>query len=648
MRYKGSQYILILYFCTLKRACFIVTMNIFNKIKDFFFPDKSRRSGLLLLFLLLFFKILWFDFSWCLISTFRPFSYLETYLLGAVTALILLWPAAVFRMTKITVILAVILGCLLLSNLIYFRTYYTAIPLSSYGLLGNMSGYTSSIFSSLRWTDALFPISTLIAVFMLNKRKDNIPAPSGTKFFGYLLLLFLMICISGGFVVLKGSFKKSYEKLQDSYTHTCGPVIYTVFGSVYYDYIRDKEIFTSGIGDHIKQWMELREAENTERQKIEDVGTSCIVILAESLESWVLENTIDNQEITPYLNRLLKDSSTLYAPHVLSQAKGGRSIDAQLMINTGLLPINTGVYSLKYPYSQYPSLPKAMKAKYAGKSKSFILTADKPTTWNQSVIAASFGFDTLISKSGFIQDEKVGPHYRHQLGDISLLRQCAQKITSGETWTDGANIVQIVTYSGHFPFTLPENLRELACPDDFPEMLCDYMAVARYTDKAIGQFVEEIRNNPQYDNTLIVITGDHEGLADMRNDWYNTKKGRELVSPKPFVPLIIVNAPLSPRSQLIQNEVLDSASICMRYNRVMGQIDIYPTLLDLLGLSNYAWKGLGMSILNPNKRPVACDPYGKIYGDTTNLQPAEAQQLKDAWIVSDEIIKYDYFQKITP
>ena len=91
--------------------------------------------------------------------------------------------------------------------------------------------------------------------------------------------------------------------------------------------------------------------------------TNCIIILAESLESWVLEKEVEGQEITPYLNKLLKDSTTIYAPHVLTQVKGGRSIDAQLILCTGLLPINSGTYSSQYPNHVYPSLQKAMHEK---------------------------------------------------------------------------------------------------------------------------------------------------------------------------------------------------------------------------------------------------------------------------------------------
>lgn len=78
--------------------------------------------------------------------------------------------------------------------------------------------------------------------------------------------------------------------------------------------------------------------------------------MAESLESWVLNLTVENQEITPYLNKLLKEPSTLYAPHVLTQVNGGRSIDAQLLMLAGLLPLQTGAIQLPVSLSIHTTL----------------------------------------------------------------------------------------------------------------------------------------------------------------------------------------------------------------------------------------------------------------------------------------------------
>ena len=78
--------------------------------------------------------------------------------------------------------------------------------------------------------------------------------------------------------------------------------------------------------------------------------------------------------------------------------------------------------------------------------------------------------------------------------------------------------MQLVTYSGHAPFKLPEELKEIHFSPAIPQKMNDYMTTARYTDKAIGKFVEYLKTLPQYDETLIVITGDHEGLATYREE----------------------------------------------------------------------------------------------------------------------------------
>ncbi|MDR0697895.1 MAG: LTA synthase family protein, partial [Tannerella sp.] len=607
-------------------------------------PCVEVRNEPLLFFLLFLFKIMWFDYSWCVTSTFRPFSYAEMYVFGILFALLLSAPAVFSRRVFVMWILDVALGLLLVSNLIYFRTYHTAIPLTSYGLAGNMRDFTGSIYGSLRWEDAMFPLSTLSAVifFCLKKRKKG----NLRRLYGrYCALVMIFAVFAGVLLLIKGGFKKAYESLQDSYTHTCGTPLYTVAGSACYDYIRDREVYTPETGRHIENWL-ARERDRCSRPVEAATGEkpetrmNCIIILAESLESWVLEQTVEGQEIMPCMNRLLGDSTTLYAPHVLSQVRGGRSIDAQLMINTGLLPVGTGVYSLKYPHTFYPSLAKAMKEKYDD-AYACTLTADKPMVWNQQVIARSFGYDGLASRNHFIQDEKVGPHYRRQLGDVSLLKQCAEKINRGEAWKEGANLLQIVTYSGHFPFVIPGDLKKVHFSGEMPSRMCDYMTAAHYTDRALGMFVEMIRSAPEYDNTLIVITGDHEGLVDMRKDLCRSDAGRGVVSEEPFTPLIILNVPEAWRDVLRTGEGLDLSAACMRYKKVMGQIDIYPTLLDLLGLTDYDWRGLGRSIFDPAKKGIAVDAHNNVYGDAADVPEDDIRHLSDAWKVSDEMIRYD-------
>lgn len=323
------------------------------------------------------------------------------------------------------------------------------------------------------------------------------------------------------------------------------------------------------------------------------------------------------------MNKLLKDSTVLYAPYVQSQVKGGRSIDGQLLLNTGLLPVASGAFSARFPHNYYPGLVTAFKEKHPD-TKAYSVTVDRQIVWNQCVVASAFGYDGLIDRNSFVIEEKVGP--RKQLGDISFFRQVGQKIENGELWDDSRpDFLQLVTYSGHFPFVLPEEMKRISFSHQAPAMMNDYMTMANYTDYAIGEFIENIKRQDRYKNTMIVITGDHEGLADHRDYIIHSEAGRRIVSPYRFVPFIVLNSPVS-----------------LRYDKVMGQVDIYPTLLDLLGLDEYPWRGIGSSILHKEKPGYTIDAGMQVIGKVPEGDKKGVEHLQKAWEISDYMIRYDY------
>lgn len=565
----------------------------------------------------LFFKFLLFDLLWSIPTTFASFSTIEFYATKIIATLLLLVPYRFFRLWKTQIIVMLLTDMLLVANLMYFRTYYTAIPLSSYSLSGNLADFTGSVYDSFRWYDVFFPLSTVACIPLALRRRHT---HQRTSYRCYGTLLGIAIVLFAAITLLKGGFSAAYKAVrQDAYMCASTTSMYTVFGDMCHDLMSRKQTLTPETRQEIEEWLSRKPAHRT---LPDSIGTrnNCIVILAESLESWVLETEVEGQEITPCLNKLLKDSTTLYAPRVLTQVKGGRSIDAQLMLCAGLLPIESGTYSSLYPDHTYHTLQKAMHRKKA--SRNYLLTIDKVSTWNQGVIAYSFGTDTIIAYHDFKLEEAFGTHKR--TGDGAFLAQCRRKIENGEIWKKGENVyMQLVTYSGHAPFKLPEELKEVSFSPAIPQKMNDYMTTAHYTDKAIGRFVEFLKTLPQYDETLIVITGDHEGLAAHREELCNAPGGKGIVSDKTFTPFIVVNSPVG-----------------MRYDKVMGQIDMYPTLLNLLRLDDYCWSGLGQSIFDPSKKGFAVSPQLKVEGES--VTPQEVAYAQKAYEISDCMIQFDY------
>ena len=129
--------------------------------------------------------------------------------------------------------------------------------------------------------------------------------------------------------------------------------------------------------------------------------------------------------------------------------------------------------------------------------------------------------------------------------------------------------------SSHYPWIRSPHMKTLL--DDLEiknEDVKNYMVILQYVDECIWKFVIQLKERGIYDNSIIVITGDHDALP------YNEYEGREeLRGEDCFVPFIILNSPLTSEHT----------------NKVIGQVDIYPSLLDLMGCTDYSFTGLGES-----------------------------------------------------
>ncbi len=114
-------------------------------------------------------------------------------------------------------------------------------------------------------------------------------------------------------------------------------------------------------------------------------------------------------------------------------------------------------------------------------------------------------------------------------------------------------LAQIMTTSNHRPFTYPDGRIDIASPGKRE-------GAVKYTDYAIGRFIEQARSKPWFKDTLFVIVADHCASA----------------AGKTSLPLEGYRIPLI----LYAPELLKPA----RNDTLASQIDIPPTLLDAMGL----------------------------------------------------------------
>jgi len=113
-------------------------------------------------------------------------------------------------------------------------------------------------------------------------------------------------------------------------------------------------------------------------------------------------------------------------------------------------------------------------------------------------------------------------------------------------------LAHIMTTSNHRPYTYPDGRIDIPSPGG-------RNGAVKYTDYAIGRFIDQAKAKPWFADTLFVIVADHCASAAGKS---------KLPVPGYHIPLILYAPRLLPPG---------------RNDRLVSQIDIPPTLLDVMG-----------------------------------------------------------------
>ena len=337
-----------------------------------------------------------------------------------------------------------------------------------------------------------------------------------------------------------------------------------------------------------------------------------VLLMVESLNAWVIDLEIDGREVCPVLNSLVADTTSIACTQMMAQVKNGRSSDGMFMYNTGLLPLTGGSVAMDYGDNSYPTLAQALK-KINKHYRTMEITVDRAGMWNVVTTARTYGFDTL-----YLQDSYRKKYIESgQSIDKALLEFSGKEIAASKS----PFYAMIFTGTTHIPYNRLEEIEPtwISQSKQYTVNVRNYLEKVAFFDRQLGVFLEKLKQEGIYDNTVIVIASDHSDFVD------DDPHGRASISKRGIECMfVILNSGLP--GQLIEGPV--------------GQVDIYPTLLDIMGANTYWWKGLGHSILRHDMKSAVPAP-GETAGDTNS--PLLKHQ-RQAWEVSETLIKTNWWE----
>lgn len=138
------------------------------------------------------------------------------------------------------------------------------------------------------------------------------------------------------------------------------------------------------------------------------------------------------------------------------------------------------------------------------------------------------------------------------VADEYLLDQ-AISLMDKQTSQDDPTFVHVMTTSNHRPYTYPENRIDIPSGSGRD-------GAVKYTDWAIGDFIEKAKHKPWFANTVFIIVADHCAGSSGKTS---------LPVPRYHIPAIVYAPGKVPAKKI---------------DRLASQIDLAPTLLAMLGL----------------------------------------------------------------
>ncbi|HPU41255.1 MAG TPA: LTA synthase family protein [Acetivibrio clariflavus] len=522
-------------------------------------------------------------------------------------------------------IINLLLTILLIADTNFFRYYYNLITIPVFFQLNPrmINSVDQSIVSLFQFKDLIyivdFPIM-LFAFLKLNKR--GVESIRFSKRFSKSISILaissiIIVCISSSSNLTSFAYSNNYsaKSLGVLFSHFYNTKLF-IKENILQDNILKEEEKKS-----VEEYLKSKNKENSSdfnRYKGIAEGKNLIIVQMEAMQQFVIGKTINGKEITPNLNRLIKES--LYFDNIYYQVSGGNTSDAEFLANNSLYPLSEGSVYHRYSENTYHSLAFILKDKgYT----TYALHAFDKTFWNREEMYKTLKFDTFFNSEDYIMDDFAG-WSGNALSDKSFFRQSLNMIDTSKPFYSF-----FITLSNHHPFNYFENF-DFDVGEFEGEYIGNFIKGANYADSCIGEFIKDLKLRGLYDNSLLVFYGDHsaipkiesEGLMKFLGIEYNDCDWVKLQR----VPLIIH----LPGQQ--KGEVLSTTG---------GQIDIMPTIANLMGFD--VPFALGKDLINTQQNYVVLrngsiitDKY-IYFNDTRELYDYQTGQPIDINLYENEI-----------
>ncbi|MCI8794201.1 MAG: LTA synthase family protein [Bacilli bacterium] len=576
-------------------------------------------------------------------------------------------------------------------NAVYYSFFSSFASFGLLASLGQTGEVTDAVFDKLRITHFIYllmPIAFYIIHRLLTKGDyfNKVEKVEVRKKLFFEVIILGGICLSINISTLTGTDVSRFSKqwYREYIVERFGIIVYQVNDGAQSVISKLNTLF--GYEEAAQRFTTYYKERDYSHSKNEYTGVfedyNVIVMHLESIMTFLIDLEINGKEVTPNLNKLVKES--LYFDNFYPQVSAGTSSDTEFTFSSSLMPVQSGTVFVSYYNRSYITLQTLLKEKGY---YTFSMHGNKASMWNRNKMHPNLGYIDFYSQDYYTIDEEVGLG----LSDHSFFKQSQSFIKDINTMvTEEKEFTNymgtIITLSNHIPF-----MKDGVPFSDFDvtyhtgkkdelgnEIIYDYLEEknlatmgnyiksAHYADKCLGEYLDYVRSSKEYDKTLFVLYGDHAAQLS-RSQFgsfvnYDFLTGEQKTEEDPtYVDYDYYTNELFKKTPLIIWS--KDKKVHGKVSYPMGMIDCLPTLSNMLNIENkYA---LGHDIFDVKNNNTVVFANGnfltnKVYYNNSknesrildgvetlddNYIDDRKKYAEDILTISNDIIVYDLIEK---
>lgn len=317
-----------------------------------------------------------------------------------------------------------------------------------------------------------------------------------------------------------------------------------------------------------------------------------LVIHLESFQQFLIDYKWHGKEVTPNLNKLYHANDTISFDNFFNQVGQGKTSDAEMMLENSIFGLQSGSAMSSYGTSNTFESAPAILGQKAGYT-SAVMHGGAGSFWNRDNAYKSFGYDYFMPLSYY--QNKKGYYLGYGIKDKLFFDQSIKYMEH----LPQPFYLKMITVTNHYPYDLDKKNQSIDKTDTGDKTVDGYVQTAHYLDQAIGELMSYLKKSGLEKNTLIMLYGDHYGISGNHH-----KASAQLLdkdSFNNFDNLQFQRVPLMFHLPGLKGGINHTYG---------GEIDVRPTLFNLLGINDQNMIQFGHSLLAKNAPQIVAQRNG--------------------------------------